>query len=113
MSANFFYGAEKHLNNFNRSLHSHQFNAFGRPFNTVNGVRGGLAFGLGAIALRNAQDSYHKMKYGEIGGSMLSAAMGTAAAAGAYQMAIQKGTMHNLLNSTAARFGRMASRMKV
>lgn len=115
MNANSFFNAgARHVNNFNSYIHGvgSEFRLGPRTFSTTNALRGGLAFGLGAVALRNAQDSYHKMKYGEIGGSMLSAAMGATAAAGAYHVARNSGAMKTILNHTAARLGRVANYFK-
>ena len=107
-----------HIGTLNSHIHGGKYNHFGPGgrFTTSNAVRGGLAFGLGAIAVRNAQDSYHKLKYGEIGGSMLSAAMGASAAAGAYHMATQSGALKNVLTISPARFSKwaaMASKTRV
>ena len=110
-SAKFLGSAASNIGRFNKSLHhgsNANFNAFGRQFNTSTTMRYGLAFGLGAVALRNAQDSYHKLKYGEIGGSMLSAAMGTAAAAGAFHMATKSQAMSQVLNFTGIRLAKAA-----
>lgn len=89
----------------------HTFGLGGRTFNTSNVARGGLAAGLGILAVKDAQNTYQKLKYGQIGGAMLSAAMTAGAAAGAYHMATQSNAMKQALNFTAIRLGGIAKKI--
>jgi hypothetical protein len=110
-SSKFLSNQAHNIRAINNNIHGgkwNSFGAFGHEINTASAARYGLAFGLGAVALRNAQDSYHKLKYGEIGGSMLSAALGTAAAAGAFHMATKTQAMNQVLNFTGIRLAKAA-----
>ena len=101
-----------HLNGADKYLHGSspaQWSMFGKSMGAGRVIQGGLAFGLGALAFRNAQDTYHKLKYGEIGGAMLSAAVGTAAAAGAFHMATKDVAMKNMFKHARAGLGRLAN----
>ena len=93
----------RRIRGFNNALHNHTFGFGGHQLGTAGAVRGGLAAGLGVLAIKDAQNTYQKLKYGEIGGAMLSAAMTAGAAAGAYHMATNSQAMKQAINFTAIR----------
>lgn len=74
--------------------------------------RFGLGFGLGSIAARNAQDTYHRLKYGEIGGAMLSAALTASAGYGAYQVYMNKDATSRVLNFASKKLGGMIGNLR-
>lgn len=101
--------ASRKVDRFNRSFHGHSFGLMGHEIGTAGFVRGGFAVGLGALAVKDAQNTYQKLKYGEIGGAMLSAALTAGAAAGAVHMATNQNALKSVINFTSIRL-RGASR---
>jgi hypothetical protein len=79
----------------------HQGHLPGTPAG-ISGPRMALVGGLGLLAVRQGLSTVDRIRYGDYGGAMLSAAVGAAAGYGAYKSFLGRGAIQRHLTNAAA-----------
>lgn len=69
----------------------------------ISGPRMAAIGGLGLLAVRQGLNTVDRIRYGDYGGAMLSAAVGAAAGYGAYRTFLGRGAIQRHLANAAAR----------